>query len=75
MENPELTRFVWALMAPGVEADIRAGFLEVHAVRDFEQLCALDILGLTDTPAGDQLEAYKEFRVQLTRDPKEDSAV
>ena len=66
----ELTRFGWALMAPGKEAEVSAGFLAVDAVSDYEKLCTLDVLGLADSPAGDQLEVYKEFREQLTRDPE-----
>ena len=66
----EFTRFGWALMAPGIEADLSAGFLAVDAVSDYEKLCALVVLGLADSPAGDQLEVYKEFREQLTRNPE-----
>lgn len=66
----EFTRFSWALMALGMEADLSAAFLAVDAVSDYEKLCALDVLGLADSPAGDQLEVYKEFREQLTRPSK-----
>ena len=58
-------------MAPGIEADVSAAFLAVDAVCDYEKLCALDVLGLADAPAGDQLGVYKEFREQLTRNPEE----
>lgn len=61
----EFTRFGWALMAPGTEADLSAGFLAVDAVSDYEKLCILDVLGLANSPAGDQLEVYKEFHEQL----------
>lgn len=57
-------------MALGMEADLSAAFLAVDAVSDYEKLCALDVLGLADSPAGDQLEVYKEFREQLTRPSK-----
>ena len=67
----EFTRFGWALMAPGIETDVGAGFLAIDAVGDYERLCALDVLVLANTPAGDQQEVYKEFREQLTRDPDE----
>jgi len=50
----EFTRFGWALMAPGIEADVNPGYLAVDAVSDYEKLCALDVLGLAE---------------QLTRDP------
>ncbi len=61
----EFTRFGWALMTLGIEADVSAGFLAVDTVSDYKKLCALDVLGLADSPAGDQLEVYKEFREQL----------
>ena len=67
----ELTRFGWSVMAPGVETDVLAGFLAVDAIQDYEKLCSLDVLGLADTPAGDQQEVYKEFREQLSRNPEE----
>ena len=66
----EFTCFGWALMAPGIEADLSAGFLAVDAVSDYEKLCTLDVLGLADSPAGDQLEVYKEFHEHLTRNPE-----
>ena len=66
----EFTRFGWAHMAPGLEADLSAAFLALDAVSDYEKLCALDVLGLADLPTGDQLEVYKEFREQLTRNPE-----
>ena len=67
----ELTQFGWSVMAPGVETDVSAGFLAVDAIQDYEKLCSLDVLGLADTPAGDQQEVYKEFREQLSRNPEE----
>ncbi|XP_067045588.1 uncharacterized protein [Acropora muricata] len=66
----DFTRFGWALMAPGIETDLSAGYLAVDAVSDYEKLCALDILRLADSPSGDQLEVYNEFREQLTRNPE-----
>ena len=67
----ELTRFGWAIMAPGVEADLSAGFLALDVIQDYELLCSLDVLGLADSPAGDQQEVYKEFREQLSRNAEE----
>lgn len=66
----EFTRFGWALMAPGIEADLRAGFLAVDDGSHYEKLFALDVLRLADSTAGDQLEVYKEFRQQLNRNPE-----
>ena len=60
----------YALMALGIGADVSAGFLAVDAVSDYEKLCTLDVLGLADSLAGDQLEVYKEFREQVTPNPE-----
>ena len=49
----------------------RSILLTVDAVSDYEKLCALDVLGLADLPAEDQLEVYKEFREQLTRNERD----
>ena len=67
----ELTWFGWAITAPGVESDLSAGFLAVDAIQDYEMLCSLDVLGLADSPAGDQQEVYREFREQLSRNTEE----
>ena len=67
----ELTRFGWAIMAPGDGADLKTGFLAVNTTTDYDRLCTLDVLGLEDSPPGDQGEVYKEFREQLTRHPIE----
>ena len=45
-----------------------AGLLAGNATADYEQLCALDVLDLADSPTGDQREVYREFREKLTRD-------
>ena len=59
-------------MAPWVETDVYAVFfLAVDAIQDYERLCSLDVLGLADSPAGDQQEVYREFREQLSRNTEE----
>lgn len=45
-------------------------YLAVNSNCDVERLCALDVLGLADTPAGDQFDVYDEFKEQLTRSPE-----
>ena len=37
------------------------------SIVDYEELCKLDVLGLADTPTGDQSVVYEEFREQLRR--------
>ena len=46
----ELTRFGWAIMAPGDGADLKTGFLAVNTTTDYDRLCTLDVLGLEDSP-------------------------
>ena len=67
----ELTRFGWAIMAPGDDVDFTNGFLAVNSATDYDRLCTLDVLGSEDSTPGDQGEVYKEFREQLTRHPVE----
>ena len=54
----EFTRFGWALMSPGAETDLSPVYLAVNSTADYERLCALDVLGLADTPTGDQGDVY-----------------
>ena len=35
--------------------------LAVDAIQDYERLYSLDVLGLADSPAGNQQEVYREF--------------
>jgi hypothetical protein len=42
-------------------------YLAINSSTDYEHLCALDVLGLADTPTGDQGDVYVEFKEQLTR--------
>ena len=66
----EYTRFGWTIMSPGADQDLSPVYLAVNSNCDFERLCALDVLGLADTPAGDQFDVYDEFKEQLTRSPE-----
>ena len=66
----ELTKFGGTIMSPGKEVDLSNMFLTQTAAADYEQLCKLDVLGLRDTPSGDQANVYGEFKEQLTRSPK-----
>ena len=66
----EHTSFGWTLMSPGPNSGMSQAYLAVNTSTDFERLCALDVLGLPDTPAGDQGDVYSEFKEQLTRSPQ-----
>ena len=63
----EYTRFGWTLTSPGTETDFSKALLAVNSTADYERLCALDVLGLADSPTGDQCDVYDEFKKQLTR--------
>ena len=62
----EFTRFGWAIMSPGKDQEFSLGCLAVNATTDYDNLCALDVLGLADA-TGDENDVYAEFREQLTR--------
>ena len=62
----EFTRFGWTL-SPGAETDLSPVYLAVNSAADYERLCALDVLGLADSPTRDQEDVYSEFKEQLTR--------
>ena len=57
-------------MSPGVKTDLSPVYLPVNSTADYEHLSALDVLGLADTPPGDQSNVYDEFKEQLTRCPE-----
>ena len=65
--NPvaEFTRFGWTIMSPGADRDFSPAYLAVNLKADYERLCALDVLGLADSPTGDQTDVYHEFKEQL----------
>ena len=65
----ELTKFGWTIMSPGKEPlDLANVLLTQTSHVDYEELCRLDVLGLTDTPPNDQRSVYAEFKEQLMRD-------
>ena len=64
------TKFGWTIMSPGNEVNASEMFLTAQTFStDYKKLCRLDVLGLEDSPTGDQGEVYKEFQKQLQRSP------
>ena len=61
----EHTRFGWALMSPG-EDEVSLACLAVNSAADYENLSALDVLGLADN-AGQESNVMGEFEEQLIR--------
>ena len=56
-------------MSPGRE-DVHSPVLVMQsALKDYGQLCALDVLGLADIHENDQQAVYEEFKEQHERNP------
>ena len=65
----EKTLLGWTVMSPGRE-DVGSPILLTQSTSsDYEQLCTLDVLGLSDVHADDQQMVYEEFKEQLERNP------
>ena len=62
----EHTKFGWSIMSPGAERDVTLGCLAVNSTSDYDNLCALDVLGLADNVGADA-DVFNEFKEQLTR--------
>ncbi len=63
----EKTKFGWTLMSPGKEFNLSEMLQTQTSTADYEGLCRLNVLGLEDSPTGDQTSIYDEFQEQLTR--------
>ena len=66
----ELTKFGWILVSPGQGVELSQMFLTQTSSVEYEELCRMDVLGLADTPVGDQEAVYEEFKEQLSRNPE-----
>ena len=62
-----MTLLGWTLMSSGREEKDGPALLTRSTSTDYEQLCALDVLGLADTHENDQQAVYNEFKEQLVR--------
>ncbi len=63
----EKTKFGLTLMYPGKEFNLSEILQTQTSTADYEGLCRLDVLGLENSPTGDQTSIYDEFQEQLTR--------
>ena len=61
------TKLGWTITSPGKEIDTASMLLTQTSRVDYEDLCKLDVLGLADSPSGDQSVVYDEFKEQLRR--------
>ena len=66
----ERTKFGWTIMSTGNEANMESMFLTQITTGDYENLCRMDVLGLEDSPCGDQSMVHSEFLEQLERSPE-----
>ena len=53
------------------ETNLDNMFLAQTAHSDYRELCRMAVLGLEDTPAGNQKLVHKEFLEQLRRKPEQ----
>ena len=53
--------FGWSFMSPGAETDVNNMFLAQTSTTNYEMLCRMEVLGLEDTPTGDQNVVHAEF--------------
>ena len=61
------TKLGWTITSPGKEIDTSSMLLTQTSRVDYEDLCKLDVLGLANSPSGDQSVVYDEFKEQLRR--------
>ena len=66
----EKTALGWTIMSPGHEDSSSPMLLTQSTSVDLEQLCGLDVLGLSDSSANDQDVVCAEFKEQLMRHPE-----
>ena len=57
-------------MSTGSEANMESMFLTQTTTGDYGNFCRMDVLGLEDSPCGDQSMVHSEFLEQLERSPE-----
>jgi hypothetical protein len=60
----EKAKFGWTIMSPGKEVNLNEMSMTPTSSADYERLCSLDILGLEESPTGDQDEVYMELQAR-----------
>ena len=63
----ERTHLGWAITSLGKDRDVTSMMLTRNSLCDHDQLCRLDVLGIEDSPTGDQMYVHQEFQDQLKR--------
>ena len=64
----EMTKFSWIIMSPGKEPlDLTNVLLTQTSHVDYQELCCLNVFGLSDTHSNNQSSVYAEFKEQHVR--------
>ena len=63
----EKTAFGWTIISPGSDDVSTKLMFTWSTVSDYDKLCRLGVLGLADTPEGDQEVVHQDLREQLVR--------
>ena len=65
-----LTTLAWVIMSPGKESSYSNALLRTAAIKTYEELCSLDVLGLSDTHHLSKPDdvVLEKFKSQLTQD-------
>ena len=61
----ELTKFGWTIISPGSEIDTEHLFFADSSRVDYDKLCSLDILGLSEREVENLWRVFGEFAEQL----------
>ena len=65
----ELTKLGWYIISPGKENDIANILFSQTSIHDYEKLCSLDCLGVSEKQDKPDDYVYEKFREQLGRGP------
>ena len=63
----EKTHLAGTITSPGKDRDVTSMMLTRNSKCDHYQLCRSYVLGIEDSPTGDQMHVYHEFQEQLAR--------
>ena len=66
LENPHYSRLIEKYQH-FKDRDVTSMMLTRNSMCDHDHLCRLDVLGIEDSPIGDQMYIYQEFQDQLKR--------
>ena len=66
----ELTKLGWYIISPGKENDIANILFSQTSIHDYDKLCSLDCLGVSEKQDKPDDYVYEKFREQLGRGPR-----